>query len=57
MAVDFIGSTYEDAFILADVECSEEDHKDTIDFFFKKKDFLAMIPLAKKEKLSSYFSA
>lgn len=45
MPVSFLGSTYDDAFILADVQCDEENHEGIFRLFFKNKDFLAMIPL------------
>lgn len=45
MPVSFYGSTYDDAFILADVQCDEEEHEGVFRLFFKNKEFLAMIPL------------
>lgn len=41
----FIGSNYDDAFILADAECSDFDDHHTIRVFFKAQGFLAMIPM------------
>jgi len=45
MPVNFTGSTYDDAFILADVQCGEENHEGVFRLFFKKTDFLALIPM------------
>ncbi len=41
----FVGSSYDDAFILADAECNTFDDHHTIRVFFKAQGFLAMIPM------------
>jgi 2-polyprenyl-6-methoxyphenol hydroxylase-like FAD-dependent oxidoreductase len=45
MENQFLGSAYEDAFILADATCKTEIPADAFRVFFKKKLFLAMIPM------------
>jgi 2-polyprenyl-6-methoxyphenol hydroxylase-like FAD-dependent oxidoreductase len=48
MPLSFEGSTYEDAFILADVQCSSDDQENKFRIFFKGLDFLALVPLYQK---------
>lgn len=45
MSNQFLGSTYDDAFILADAICSSSLEPDRFRVFFKGKRFLAMIPM------------
>ncbi len=45
MSNQFLGSSYEDAFILADVECLHDYDHHTFRVFFKKHGFLALIPM------------
>lgn len=45
MATSFIGTTYDDAFILADAQCFHDLNHHTFRLFFEGKDFLAMIPM------------
>ena len=45
MSNQFLGTTYDDAFILADAHCLNPLDRNRIHIFFKKKYFLAMIPM------------
>lgn len=48
MANQFSGTTYDDAFILADAECAHAHDHHTLRLFFRKHRFLALIPMQGK---------
>lgn len=45
MSAQFIGTSYDDAFILADVELHHSHDKDYFRIYFKDKKFLAIVPM------------
>lgn len=49
MSNQFLGTTYDDAFILADADCVHSKSHDAVRLFFRKKRFFAMIPMLGKD--------